>query len=81
MRIKPYRKVSDRQFVLGIGYSYTFSNQVTGKNRNPVYFKGSLEFSGNTVYALQSLFQTEKGTPENPFELFPILIHSMAGHP
>lgn len=60
----------DRQFVLGIGYSYTFSNQVTGKNRNPVYFKGSLEFSGNTVYALQSLFQTEKGTPENPFELF-----------
>lgn len=60
----------DRQFVLGIGYSYTFSNQVTGTSRNPVYFKGAIEFSGNTVYALQSLFQAEKGTPENPFELF-----------
>lgn len=60
----------ERQFVLGIGYAYTFSNQVTGKHRSPVYFKGALEFSGNAVYLLQSLFQPEKGTPENPFEIF-----------
>lgn len=60
----------DRQFVLGFNYAYTFTNQVYAWVKNPVYFKGSIEFSGNTVYALQSLFNQEKGTPENPFTIF-----------
>lgn len=60
----------DRQFVLGFNYAYTFTNQVYARVKNPVYFKGSIEFSGNAVYALQSLLNTEKGTPENPFTIF-----------
>lgn len=60
----------ERQFILAINYTFTFTNQVFAWKRNPVYFKGSLEFSGNAAYGLQSLFSTQKGTPENPFTIF-----------
>ncbi|MEO6166464.1 MAG: BamA/TamA family outer membrane protein [Chitinophagales bacterium] len=60
----------ERQFVIGINYAYTFTDQVYAWRKNPVYFKGTVEFSGNSAYAIQSLFHTEKGTPENPFEIF-----------
>lgn len=60
----------DRQFVLGINYAFTFTDQVYAWRRNPVYFKGTVELSGNSIYAIQSLFNQQKGTPDQPFKIF-----------
>lgn len=60
----------EQQFTLAINYSFTFTDQVYAWRKNPVYFKGIVETSGNVAYAAQSLFNAEKGTPENPFTLF-----------
>ena len=58
-----------RQFVLAINYSFTYTNQVLPWKRNPIYFRGTIELSGNTAYALQTLLEKRKGTPELPFTI------------
>ena len=42
------QKVIDKQFILGTTYSYTYTNTMVKNKKNNSYFKGSLDFSGNT---------------------------------
>ncbi|WP_308992320.1 BamA/TamA family outer membrane protein [Mariniflexile litorale] len=43
------QKVIDKQFILGTTYSYTYTNTMLKNRKNNIYFKGSVDLSGNSV--------------------------------
>ncbi|MDR1121841.1 MAG: BamA/TamA family outer membrane protein [Dysgonamonadaceae bacterium] len=60
------------QFIVSMGYSYTYSNfNPAVKRRNIHTFRSSFESAGNVLYGLSSLFNASKGE-NNSYELFDI---------
>lgn len=53
--------------ILGLNYSYIFSNQNTSGLKNFEYFRVNIETSGNLMYGINSLFGTKK-TDEGYYE-------------
>jgi len=67
----PFLKNSfNEQFIIGQNYSYTYNNQLEKERKNHLYFKGSIDLSGNLVALGQSLFTKHAATPETPYALF-----------
>ena len=67
----PFLKNSfNEQFIIGQTYSYTYNNQLEKERKNHLYFKGSIDLSGNVVGLVQSLFTRHTATPETPYTLF-----------
>ncbi|HLP17401.1 MAG TPA: BamA/TamA family outer membrane protein [Bacteroidota bacterium] len=67
LRTNPFlRKSFEEQFIIGPNYSFTYNDQLDQTKKNHVYFKGSADFSGNILYAAQSLITGKKGTSDNP---------------
>ena len=64
------RKSFEEQFTIGQTYSFTYTDQLEKDRKNHLYFKGSVDLSGNLVHLVQSLFRQEGGTPANPYKIF-----------
>ena len=64
------RKSFEEQFIIGQSYSYTYSDQFEKNQKNHLYFKGSIDVSGNLLQLAQSLFSSHKATPDDPYQLF-----------
>jgi outer membrane protein assembly factor BamA len=64
------KKSFEQQFIIGENYSYTYNNQLEKDRKNHLYFKGSIDLSGNLLNLVQSLFINHKATPDNPYEIF-----------
>ncbi len=56
----------EEQFIVGENYTFTYNDQLDESRKNHLYFKGGADFSGNILYAVQSLLSGRKGTPDNP---------------
>jgi hypothetical protein len=63
-------KSFEEQFTIGQTYSFTYADQLEKDRKNHVYFKGSVDLSGNIIHFVQSLFREEGGTPANPYKIF-----------
>lgn len=46
--------------ILGLNYSYIFTNQKNTERKNYEYFRANIETSGNLMYGINSLFGTKK---------------------
>ncbi|MBA2408168.1 MAG: BamA/TamA family outer membrane protein [Chitinophagales bacterium] len=64
------RKNFEKQFILGLQYSYTFNNQVVKRLGHQYYFRGTTDFSGNLFSLINNTFNQQKTDPENPVKLF-----------
>jgi outer membrane protein assembly factor BamA len=64
------QKSFEEQFIIGQNYSYTYNNQLEKDLKNHLYFKGSIDLSGNLLQLVQSLFISHKATPDDPYRLF-----------
>jgi outer membrane protein assembly factor BamA len=63
------RKSFEEQFTIGQTYSFTYADQLEKDRKNHLYFKGSVDLSGNLIHLVQSLFRVEGGTPDNPYKI------------
>ena len=63
------RKSFEEQFIIGQNYSFTYNDQLEKDRKNHLYFKGSIDLSGNLLHLVQSLFLKHKATPESPYQL------------
>ncbi|MCW2120047.1 BamA/TamA family outer membrane protein [Flavobacterium sp. 7A] len=43
------QSIIDKQLIFGTNYSYTYTNTMLKNKKNNIYFKGSLDFSGNAL--------------------------------
>jgi outer membrane protein assembly factor BamA len=67
----PFLKKSfDEQFIIGQIYSFTYNDQLEKDHKNHLYFKGSVDLSGNLLQLVQSLFIKHPATPDNPYKFF-----------
>lgn len=64
------KKNFEKQFILGLQYSYTFNNQAVKRLGHQYYFKGITDFSGNLFSLVNNTFNQQKTDPENPVKLF-----------
>lgn len=64
------RKSFEEQFTIGQTYSFTYADQLEKDRTNHVYFKGSVDLSGNVIHLVQSIFHEAGGTPANPYTFF-----------
>ncbi len=64
------KKSFDQQFIIGQNYSFTYNDQLEEGHKNHLYFKGSVDLSGNIIQLGQSLFLKNKATPESPYQIF-----------
>jgi outer membrane protein insertion porin family len=64
------RKSFEEQFIIGQNYSFTYNDQLEKDHKNHLYFKGSIDLSGNLLQLVQSLLVNHKATPETPYGLF-----------
>jgi outer membrane protein insertion porin family len=64
------RKSFEEQFIIGQNYSFTFNDQLEKDHKNHLYFKGSIDLSGNLLQLVQSLFIKHKATPDTPYKFF-----------
>ncbi|MEX2117346.1 MAG: BamA/TamA family outer membrane protein [Bacteroidota bacterium] len=64
------RKSFEEQFIIGQNYSFTYNDQLERGHKNHLYFKGSVDLSGNLLNIVQSLFVKHKATPETPYKIF-----------
>jgi outer membrane protein insertion porin family len=60
------QKSYEEQFIIGENYTFTYNDQLDESKKNHMYFKGSADFSGNILYAVQSLATGARGTPDKP---------------
>ncbi len=60
----------EEQFVIGQNYSFTYNDQLEKDRTNHLYFKGSIDLSGNLLELAQSLFNKHSASPEVPYEIF-----------
>ena len=61
------RKSFEEQFTIGQTYSFTYTDQLEKDLKNHMYFKGSVDLSGNLIHLAQSVFHVAGGTPANPY--------------
>jgi outer membrane protein assembly factor BamA len=64
------KKSFEEQFIIGQNYSFTYNDQLETDHKNHLYFKGSMNFSGNLLQLAQSLFYNHTATPDAPYEIF-----------
>jgi len=64
------RKSFEQQFIIGQNYSFTYTDQLEKDYKNHLFFKGSIDLSGNLLQLVQSLFYKQKATPDTPYEIF-----------
>jgi outer membrane protein assembly factor BamA len=64
------KKSFEQQFIIGQNYSFTYNDQLEKEHKNHIYFKGSIDLSGNLLQLVQSLFIQHKATPDTPYEIF-----------
>jgi outer membrane protein assembly factor BamA len=64
------RKSFEEQFIIGQNYSFTYNDQFEKDHKNHLYFKGSIDLSGNLLQLVQSLFIKHKATPDTPYKIF-----------
>ncbi|SFS59980.1 translocation and assembly module lipoprotein TamL [Lutibacter maritimus] len=43
------QKVIDKQLIFGTNYSYTYTNTMLQNKKNNIYFRGSIDLSGNSI--------------------------------
>jgi outer membrane protein assembly factor BamA len=60
----------EQQFIIGENYSFTYNDQLEKDHKNHLYFKGSIDLSGNLLQLVQSLFYKQKATPDSPYQVF-----------
>jgi outer membrane protein insertion porin family len=60
----------ESQFIIGQNYSFTYNDQLEKDQKNHLYFKGSMDFSGNLLQLAQSMFYEHKATSDLPYEIF-----------
>jgi outer membrane protein insertion porin family len=60
----------EQQFIIGQNYSFTYNNQLENDRKNHLYFKGSIDLSGNLLQLVQSVFVKPSATPDTPYEIF-----------
>ena len=63
------RKSFEEQFTIGQTYSFTYADQLDKDRKNHVYFKGSVDLSGNVIHLVQSLMGERGGTPADPYKI------------
>jgi outer membrane protein insertion porin family len=63
------RKSFEEQFTIGQTYSFTYADQLEKELKDHLYFKGSVDLSGNIIHLVQSVFRVNGGTPDNPFKI------------
>jgi len=63
------RRSFEEQFIIGQIYSYTFNDQLEKDHKNHLYFKGTVDLSGNLLALLQSFSNNHAATPDNPYKL------------
>ncbi|MEO5570451.1 MAG: BamA/TamA family outer membrane protein [Bacteroidia bacterium] len=67
LEINPFLKKSyEEQFIAGIFYSYTFSEQVIPGQKSQFYINPTAELSGNALSLATKVFSGETASPENP---------------
>ncbi len=64
------RKSFEEQFIIGQNYSFLYNDQLEKDHSNHVYFKGSVDLSGNLLQLLQSMFIKHPATPDTPYQIF-----------
>jgi outer membrane protein assembly factor BamA len=64
------RKSFEEQFIIGQNYSFTYNDQLEKDHKNHLYFKGSVDLSGNLLQLVQSLFIKYAATPDTPYKIF-----------
>jgi outer membrane protein insertion porin family len=64
------KKSFEQQFIIGQNYSFTYNDQLEKDHKNHVYFKGSIDLSGNLLQLVQSLFIKQKATLDTPYKIF-----------
>jgi outer membrane protein assembly factor BamA len=64
------RKSFEEQFIIGQNYSFTYNDQLEKDHKNHLYFKGSIDLSGNLLNLVQSLFIKHSATPDTPYKIF-----------
>ncbi|MCX6122808.1 MAG: BamA/TamA family outer membrane protein [Ignavibacteriales bacterium] len=71
LSINPLLKKSfEQQFIIGQNYSFTYNDQLEKEHKNHIYFKGSIDLSGNLLQLVQSLFNKQQATPDTPYKIF-----------
>jgi len=63
------RRSFENQFIIGQNYSFTYNDQLKEDHKNHLYFKGSIDLSGNLLQLAQSLFLKRTATPDAPYKL------------
>ncbi|RPI04896.1 MAG: hypothetical protein EHM64_08375, partial [Ignavibacteriae bacterium] len=64
------KKSFEQQFIIGQNYSFTYNDQLDRDHQNHLYFKGSIDLSGNLLQLGQSLFYKQRATSDTPYEIF-----------
>jgi len=64
------KKSFEQQFIIGQNYSFTYNDQLEKDHKNHLYFKGSIDLSGNLLQLVQSLFYKQKATSDAPYKIF-----------
>jgi outer membrane translocation and assembly module TamA len=64
------QKSFEEQFIVGQNYSYQYADQYDLTLKNHVYFKGSIDLSGNVLHLLQSLAYDRAASPAAPYTIF-----------
>ncbi|MCG9792608.1 translocation and assembly module lipoprotein TamL [Flavobacterium algicola] len=59
------QNIIDKQLIFGTNYSYTYTNTMLKNKKNNIYFKGSLDFSGNALGLL--LGANDSSDPQSIF--------------
>ncbi|AFM03525.1 outer membrane protein/protective antigen OMA87 [Bernardetia litoralis DSM 6794] len=63
------------QFIFGGNYSFTYQSAAkidenAKKNKNHIFFNGNLDFGGNLIHSIQSIFESKKATGSEPYTIF-----------
>lgn len=67
LNANPFLKKSyEEQFIAGLLYSYTYTEQVIPEKKNQFYINPTAEIAGNTLSLAKRVFYGEKASPENP---------------
>jgi outer membrane protein insertion porin family len=70
LNVNPFlRRSFEEQFIIGQNYSFTYNDQLEKDHQNHLYFKGSIDLSGNLLQLAQSLFISHKATTDTPYNI------------
>lgn len=64
------RRSFEEQFTIGGNYSFTYNSLLSSISRHRYYFHFMVDVSGNSINVMQSLFRTQRSSPDNPYSLF-----------